>query len=155
MSRSGAAPSPVPAVDPEVSLYLHGPGRDQGDVEMVWRADLDGNNSQEWIDRVTVCPPSMLEAISVPIGEAKLWLKNAATGDVSDVEAGDSTEETSRAGSERLVLCWRGANDARTGLVAAKDVRPGDMLIVRSREGGCDRWGWAPEVRGSGARSRA
>jgi CRISPR-associated endonuclease/helicase Cas3 len=135
---------PVPAVDPEVSLYLHGPGRGQGDVEIVWRADLDGNNSQEWIDRVTVCPPSTLEAISVPIGEAKLWLKHKATGDVSDVEGGDNAEEMSHAGSERLVLCWRGVNNARTGMVTAKDVRPGDMLIVRSSEGGCDRWGWAP-----------
>jgi CRISPR-associated endonuclease/helicase Cas3 len=139
--------TPVPAVDPEVSLYLHGPGRGRGDVEIVWRADLDGNNPQDWIDRVTVCPPSVLEAISVPIGEAKLWLKNEATGDVSDVEAGDNAEETSRAGGERLVLCWRGTNDARTGLVTAKDMRPGDMLIVRSRDGGCNRWGWAPEVR--------
>jgi CRISPR-associated endonuclease/helicase Cas3 len=48
--------TPVPAVDPEVSLYLHGPGRGRGDVEIVWRADLDGNNPQDWIDRVTVCP---------------------------------------------------------------------------------------------------
>ena len=46
----------------------HGAGHGRGDVEIVWRADVDGNNSQEWIDRVSVCPPSMLEAISVPIG---------------------------------------------------------------------------------------
>ena len=138
---------PAPAVDPEVSLYLHGAGRGRGDVEIVWRADLDGNNPQEWIDRVAVCPPSTLEAISVPIGEGKLWLKDTATGEVSDVEAGDDADDTSRVGSERLVLRWRGANDASTGLVKGKEVRPGDMLIVRSREGGCDRWGWAPEVR--------
>ena len=89
----------------------------------------------------------MLEAISVPIGEAKLWLKHTANGDVSDVEASGEAEETSRVGSERLVLRWRGANDAHTGLVTGKDVRPGDVLVVQSREGGCDRWGWAPEVR--------
>ncbi len=139
--------SPIPAVDPEVSLYLHGPGRGPGDVEIVWRADLEGHNSQEWIDRVRVCPPSMLEAISVPIGEVKRWFKNAATGDVSDVEASEDIEETARTGREHRVLCWRGANDPRTGFVSAKDVRPGDMLIVRSRDGGCDRWGWAPEVK--------
>jgi CRISPR-associated endonuclease/helicase Cas3 len=137
---------PIPAADPEVSLYLHGPGSNRGDVEIVWRADLAGDNPQDWIDRVTVCPPSILEAISVPFGEAKLWLENAATGDVPDVEAGDIAEESSRGGNKRLVLCWRGADDARTGLVTAEDVRPGDMLIVRSSEGGCDRWGWAPEV---------
>ncbi len=139
--------TPLPSADPEVSLYLHGPGRNRGDVEIVWRADLVGNNPHEWIDRVSVCPPSMLEAISVPFGEAKLWLENAATGDVADVEASDIGEEPSRPGRKRLVLCWRGANNARTGLVRGDDVRPGDMLIVRSSEGGCDRWGWAPEVR--------
>lgn len=138
---------PVPAVNPEVSLYLHGAGRGRGDVEIVWRADLDGNNAQEWIDRVTVCPPSMVEAISVPIGEAKLWLQHTATGEVSDVEAGADAEETSRVGSERLALRWRGGNDAHTGLITGKDVRPGDVLVIRSHEGGCDHWGWAPEVR--------
>jgi CRISPR-associated endonuclease/helicase Cas3 len=139
--------TPVPAVDPEVSLYLHGPGHNRGDVEIVWRDDLIGNDPQDWIDRVSVCPPSMLEAISVPIGEAKLWLEHAATGDVPDVEAADITDEGSRAGNERLVLCWRGVNNARTRFVKAEDVRPGDMLVVRSSEGGCDRWGWAPQLR--------
>jgi CRISPR-associated endonuclease/helicase Cas3 len=136
--------TPIPAADPEVSLYLHGPGQNRGDVEIVWRADLAGNNPQDWIDRVAVCPPSTLEAVSVPIGEAKLWLKNAATGDVPDVEAGNIAEETPRGRSGRFALRWRGANDARTGSVIAEDVRPGDVLIVRSSEGGCDRWGWAP-----------
>ena len=137
--------SPVPAVDSEVSLYLHGPGRGPGDVEMVWRADLDRNNPQDWIDRVSICPPSVLESISVPLGEARRWLQNAAHGDVSDDEAPGFADQEPHIEKERPVLCWRGPNDARTGAVAAKDVRPGDMLIVRSREGGCDRWGWAPE----------
>ena len=137
--------SPVPAVDSEVSLYLHGPGRGPGDVEMVWRADLDRNNPQDWIDRVSICPPSVLESISVPLGEARRWLQNAAHGDVSDDEAPGFADQEPHIEKERPVLCWRGPNDARTGAVAAKDMRPGDMLIVRSREGGCDRWGWAPE----------
>src|SRR5262249_14207654 len=88
--------APIPTADPESSLYLHGPGSNRRDVEIVWRADLAGNNPQDWIDRIAVCPPSMLEAVSVPIGEAKLWLENAATGDVPDVEAGNIAEETSR-----------------------------------------------------------
>jgi CRISPR-associated endonuclease/helicase Cas3 len=138
--------TPIPTADPEVSLYLHGPGGNRGDVAIVWRADLVGDQ-QDWIDRVAVCPPSMLEAISVPYGEAKLWLENAATGDVPDVEGADIAEESPRGGKRRSVMCWRGARDARTGFVTAKDVRPGDMLIVRSSEGGCDRWGWAPELR--------
>jgi CRISPR-associated endonuclease/helicase Cas3 len=137
--------TPIPAVDPEVSLYLHGPGSNRGDVEIVWRADLSGNDPQDWIDRVAICPPSTLEAISVPIGEAKLWLKNAATGDVPDVEASDIGEETSRGSNGRFVLRWRGANDDSTGFVMAENVRPGDVLLVRSTDGGCDRWGWAPE----------
>jgi CRISPR-associated endonuclease/helicase Cas3 len=137
--------SPIPVVDPEVSLYLHGPENGPGDVEIVWRADLEGNETQDWIDCVSACPPSALESISVPVGEARRWLRHAAHGDVSDDEGSGLDEDEGRIRNERPALCWRGSNDVGTRAVGGKDIRPGDMLIVRSREGGCDRWGWAPE----------
>src|SRR5262249_51533415 len=74
---------PIPFADPEVSLYLHGPGSNPGDVEIVWRADLDDDADPKdateiWTQRVAVCPPSSLEAIAVPIGEARNWLRGSA-----------------------------------------------------------------------------
>ena len=140
--------SPPPAVDPEVSLYLHGPGA-PGDVEIVWRADLDDEMKQEeWIDRVAVCPPSALEAISVPVGEAKRWLRGDAKADIADVERGIDEDEDRRSrerrAAPRKALRWRGADNDGTAWVSQGKLAPGDVIVVPSTEGGCDRWGWAP-----------
>lgn len=140
--------SPIPAVDPEVSLYLHGPGG-SGDVEIVWRADVDdAMNTEDWIDRVAVCPPSALEAVSVPIGEAKRWLRSAANADIADVERSADAEPASHetnGGDTRKALRWRGADNAGTEWIIAGKIAPGDLMVVPSARGGCDRWGWAPQ----------
>jgi CRISPR-associated endonuclease/helicase Cas3 len=149
--------SPIPIVDPEVSLYLHGPERSTGDVEIVWRADLDEHNLGIWSDRVNVCPPSVLETVSVPIAEARRWLRGDAVGDVSDAEAGVDGDEVNQGERSEKALRWRGVDDKNTGLIASKDLRPGDVIVVPSTRGGCDQWGWAPgckvEVRDLGRES--
>jgi CRISPR-associated endonuclease/helicase Cas3 len=33
--------SPVPAADPEINLFLHGPNRSPANVQIVWRADVE------------------------------------------------------------------------------------------------------------------
>src|SRR5262249_38725193 len=86
--------SPVPTIDPEVALFLHGPEAGPGDIEIIWRADLGGTPEDEetrraWIERLAVCPPSSLEAVSVPLAEAIRWLAGAARGDVSDLEVAE------------------------------------------------------------------
>ncbi len=147
--------SPLPAVDPEVSLYLHGPGV-SGEVDIVWRADIDSGDEaerdwteeQKWKDRIAVCPPSALEAISVPIDEAKRWLRREARGDIADVErsvdeADDDRRFEARA-SQRKALRWRGAGNDGTGWIEANRLVPGDVIVVPADAGGCDRWGWAP-----------
>lgn len=139
--------SPISAVDPEVSLYLHGPKSGAGDVEIVWRADIDDEMpEQEWIDRVSVCPPSGLEALSVPIGEAKRWLRGVAKADVPDVESGDGNDEEDERSMRkwRKALRWRGADSERTALIENGSISPGEMIVVPSSRGGCDRWGWDP-----------
>ncbi len=143
--------SPIPAVDPEVSLYLHGPDSGAGDVEIVWRADIDDSEYDErekvWIDRVRVCPPATSEAISVPIGEAKRWLRSEPLGDIADVEKSYDDARQDSAPHEGDVLRWRGAENDQTQLVTSNEIRPGDVIIVPASRGGCDRWGWAPESR--------
>lgn len=138
--------SPVPAVDPEVSLYLHGPAGGPDDVNIVWRADLSGDDLDVWTDRVAACAPSALEAIAVPIGEARRWLRWEEPGDVADVEAAAGTDDPERAPSRRA-LRWRGADDEKTAFVSARSLRPGDTIVVPSTDGGCDGWGWAPQSR--------
>lgn len=133
--------SPVPATDPEVALFLHGPESGPGDVYIVWRADLYQDlEPADWIECVAVCPPSTLEALAVPIGEAKRWLRGEANGDIADVEASRDQE---LAGG-RAALRWRGTEQADTGAVNASSLRPGDLIVVPAVWGGCDWWGWAP-----------
>ncbi|MBF6571540.1 MAG: type I-U CRISPR-associated helicase/endonuclease Cas3 [Candidatus Binataceae bacterium] len=138
--------SPRPATDPAVSLYLHGPESGPPDVEIVWRADLDdevdeGQKQELWQERISVCPPSSLEAISVPLAEARRWLCGQPAGEIADVEAG--IEEPEGRFSSLPWLRWCGKSDKGTELIT-DDLQPGDIIIVPASRGGCDRWGWAP-----------
>ena len=139
--------SPIPSADPEVSLYLHGPMSGPGDVEIVWRADIEDDIEDEqrkqraWTDLVAICPPAAREAISIPIGEARNWLLGKARAEVSDTEA-SLAESQDRAHSSKTALRWRGIEGSQ--IVQAGKVSPGDVLVVPSSRGGCDRWGWNP-----------
>ena len=143
--------APVPAADPDVALFLHGPER-PADVHIVWRADLtermmirrDGSLA---IDRVKALPPSPLEAVSVPIWEARRWLANAATGAFADVDGAPG--EAGEAGGRRRCLRWRGRDSDKTQVLPVpndpeEEIRPGDTIVVPTAYGGCDRWGWNP-----------
>jgi CRISPR-associated endonuclease/helicase Cas3 len=144
--------SPIPAVDPEIPLYLHGAGDLSADVEIIWRADLDDDAASDeiraatWKERVGVCPPSSLEALPLPVAEARRWLRRTAAADITDEEASpEEDEEGTTRGQD--ALRWCGAEDSRTQLVRAWELRPGDLIVVPSTRGGCDPWGWAPQSR--------
>ena len=59
--------SPEPQVSPDPSVFLHGADAGPADVQVVWRADLDGE-LKDWLNVVAMCPPSAAEALAVPIG---------------------------------------------------------------------------------------
>lgn len=141
--------APIPFADPEVSLYLHGPQGGPGDVEIVWRKDLDDTvraheKERVWTELVAVCPPTAAEAISVPIGEARNWLSGRAMGDIPDTEL-SPTQPSDTVGTRERALLWRGMEQSR--LISAADLSPGDVILVPSSRGGCDSWGWNPAYR--------
>jgi CRISPR-associated endonuclease/helicase Cas3 len=162
--------SPVPADDPEVALFLHGPQAGPPDVQIVWRADIEYESESkktneelesDWKNRVAACPPSSLETLSVPYWEALRWLGGDARGDVADVEGATDEALPSDFVQDRVLL-WCGKEDARTGLLGPKRqrrpnfddgtketrarnrIRPGDTIVVPASRGGCDAWGWNP-----------
>lgn len=162
--------SPVPADDPEVSLFLHGPRSGPPDIQIVWRSDIEyepgskKTNEEletEWMNRVSACPPSSLETLSVPYWEALRWLAGEARGDVADVE-GAPVEALASDFVQDRVLVWCGKGDAWTRLLvpnrrrgselgdapaanrARNRLRPGDTIVVPASRGGCDDWGWNP-----------
>jgi CRISPR-associated endonuclease/helicase Cas3 len=140
-----AQTNPPPEPSPDVGELLHGLGSRSADVTIVWRADLTAGNDDAWIDRVTVQPPSVGEGCQVPIWAARTWLESKATPDpFGDVEGQDQDYDTEGAatGPVRHALRWRGSSDAT--LIAARLLRPGDVVIAPAAWGGCDRYGWNP-----------
>ncbi len=138
--------SPRPALEPDVSLYLHGEENGLPEVQVVWRADLDAGKPQQWAEIVSLCPPVSTEAMAVPLREFRAWLTKSGDegASASDIE-GLGAEPTPQEG-DRLrcpVLRWRG--DESYLIESANGVRPGDTLILAMASGGWEELGHIPE----------
>jgi CRISPR-associated endonuclease/helicase Cas3 len=131
--------SPEPHPDPEPALFLHGPRAGRAEVSVVWRADLadDEEAVSSWKEQVTACPPSGLEALPLPVREARRWLEGRADADIADTESEAQDDVAPRSG--RHFLRWAGDES-----VLDTHVRPGDVVVVPAARGGCDEWGWNP-----------
>jgi CRISPR-associated endonuclease/helicase Cas3 len=162
-----AQTTPVPRPDPEISYWLHGVDHElEADVQIVWRADvgeedlsyvaaqIPGRAADTALDallgRIDACPPTGLEALSVPIGAAKAWLANVRSGgssiempDVSDVDrvARENRDERREGSPGRAVLLWKGDDSA---VIQGKGITPGMTLIVPSSYGGLASGTWDP-----------
>jgi CRISPR-associated endonuclease/helicase Cas3 len=136
-----AQTSPRPMADPEPALFLHGVDREPASVQVVWRADLDLRLDVALLRTLlTLAPPRSGEVLELPIWAARQWLRGAAP-DLADI----AEPEGSAAGStNRRAFRWAGPDDPRSDVIEAKDIRPGDLLVVPARHGGCDAYGWAP-----------
>ena len=144
---------PRPDPDPDPAIFLHGIGAKAADVQVVWRADVSdamlGKGSELDLGRagLTVCSPSQLEAISLPVWTARKWLGGrGARLPLSDLEGsgadGDLGGGDSGTAQSPCALRWRGLKDSRTGPINADQIRPGDTLVVPATRGGCDLYGW-------------
>jgi CRISPR-associated endonuclease/helicase Cas3 len=140
--------SPLPQPEPEISAFLHGTTESSPDVTVVWRCDLPQDKPSVWRERVAVQPPVTGEGCPVPIWEFRKWLAEAPShvaeeaGDVEGVAPGAEA-----AGVGKPVLRWRGVDESE--VVAASRVMPGDIAVVPSGYGGCDKFGWNPGSAGS------
>jgi CRISPR-associated endonuclease/helicase Cas3 len=138
-----AQTNPAPAVDPEVAPFLHGDDCNSADVQIVWRADLEEiEHPKFWVDQLREAPPVATEALPIPIGAARRWLRRhgAPVADLEGVEEAEGQPE----GAVRTFLIWRGPDEYQAGGEDVR-IRPGDTIVVRSSEGGCDEFGWYPE----------
>lgn len=143
------APESAPSPDP--AIFLHGPTRGEPDVQIVWRADLDPNQLDTWLEAVTMTPPLMAECLNVRLSEARAWLaqdseKQSDTGDIQGALIENGRQQSER--SKIPLLIWRGPNHSLAPMDHQGDlrsIRPGDTLIVPASAGGCDRFGWNPE----------
>jgi CRISPR-associated endonuclease/helicase Cas3 len=146
-----AQTSPIPAADPEVALYLHGPNRSADDVTIVWRSDIDSAFQSDGQMRrlLTLVPPHAAEAIQLPVWAVREWLRSKEKRDGSDVLADvpvaeEHNDERRAESNGRPVFLWVGDED-RSQWIDARRIRPGSTVVVPSRHGGVDEYGWKPD----------
>ena len=142
--------APIPAADPEVSLYLHGAERQPNSVTLIWRADIDPGKHQDAEIRrlLMLAPPRSLEAIELPLWAVRRWLMRederlAHLADIATAAPEDS-KSARPAGEKRKVFRWRGNNEHSRWIEPA-ELRPGDTIVAPARYGGVDDFGWNPE----------
>lgn len=142
--------------EPDIPLFLHGEEPARADVQFVWRADIPENPEEKEKTLIQVSevlsalPPRAEEALSVPLWKAKQWLSGEEIpADVADVEgAGIETEKKGPPENEKnKVIRWRGRErdqKDRAALIKVSEVSPGDVVVLSSSQGGCDKFGWNP-----------
>ena len=136
--------SPAPHPDPPIEPFLHGRRDVSPGVQIVWRADLP-EDSRAWSASVDQLPPVADESLEVPVRAVRRWLAGQVPDPtVNDDEAASTPEpdEPDQLGRSRVVLRYRSRTDRQ--VVPSGDVRPGDLIVVPSSYGGCDRYGWNP-----------
>lgn len=147
--------SPIPNADPEVSLYLHGPGFASDSVSVVWRADVDPN----WADPEDIyrllqfAPPRTSEAIELPAWVVKRWLLSTTSGIgiLADIPIQDEQDLRWSGGRPRNAFRWTGDLISSTW-ITPNQIKAGDTLVVPAEYGGIEadhekEYGWNPNSR--------
>jgi CRISPR-associated endonuclease/helicase Cas3 len=128
-----AQTAPEPCPSPDVSLFLHGPGRADADVLVCWRVDLPEDNPGLWTEILSLCPPAVGECLSVPIYRIRSWLESdkseADMGADVTIRAATETEEARSRAMRFSVLRWRGVEDSEV-ISSVDELRPGDVVIL-------------------------
>ena len=144
--------APVPAADPEVALFLHGPQRQPDAVTVIWRADLhaDARHSGDIPLLLTLMPPRAEEAIELPVWAVRRWLSHLgqsieAFADIPTAVDGDE-ERAFVSQHARQVFRWRGPGEDSTW-IRGDQVRAGDTIVVPAELGGVDEFGWNPAAK--------
>ncbi len=143
-----AQTSPEPFLLPDEALFLHGPDRGAPDVQVIWRSDIDSKstNVDDWVQTISLCPPTSSEHMSVPLHIFRRWMRDHATDeDLSDIVGGLTDdydpEETKQT---RTVMRWVGPEESDL-VTAPEQIHPGDTLIIPSSLGGWDVFGHIPD----------
>ncbi len=143
---------PRPAVEPEVSLYLHGKGRTSAEVRIVFRCDCPDDGKREslkdYLPTLALLPPTSPEALSVPLHRVRQWLSGQANPDrTGDVEGeADEPDDANRTGFHRTppFIRWRGKAKSRI-CQRDTDLHAGDTIVLPARREICDALGQAPD----------
>lgn len=154
-----AQTNPAPWPDPDPALFLHGKQIARPDILVVWRTDLAKKSDQSEtaalasaIHELSLCPPSQVEALPVPLHLFRDWFfqanaKNAAvtdTGDLLEAASGDAASGKDEP-AEPLGrgLLWQGSSDSQW-ISRPADLRPGATVVLPLALGGWRQLGHIP-----------
>ncbi|HEY2932253.1 MAG TPA: CRISPR-associated endonuclease Cas3'' [Acidobacteriota bacterium] len=164
--------SPVPRPDPNLAVFLHGPQRGAPEVQVCWRADLPEHGSVDVkddladveksrlrdrlrsraVEAVSLCPPTVLECLPVPLWAFRRWWRSAEEGfrcdaAIADIEAGSTEGEVElhpRPEPIAFGVLWRGPEDSEFLDAQGDNLRPGDTIVLPASLRGWDDFGHIP-----------
>lgn len=128
--------APPARPEPDVQLFLHGKDRGALEVQVVWRADLPAENTQDWVETVALCPPVSGEMLSVSLYQARSFLAQRDTA----VDSGDVEGVPEASGNQpqrsRPFLLWRGRGRGRSVVTTnPREIDPGDIVVLPATYG--------------------
>lgn len=140
--------SPIPAADPDISLYLHGTERQSDSITVVWRGDIDSDSEQNDTRRLLkLVPPRAAEAIALPLWAVRRWLDGESRfiptvlADVAVAEPVSNNRLSRQV--RRRVFRWKG-DEVQSKWIQPGEIRNGDTIVVPGCYGGVDAFGWNP-----------
>jgi CRISPR-associated endonuclease/helicase Cas3 len=123
---------PTPTIEPDISLFLHGPQHGSPEAFIVFRQDLDPDRTDHWKETIELMPPVTGEKLAVPLWKLKAFLFDEAdVGKASDVES-ERIEDDSYGRKPRAALkfiLFRGKSDIQLP-TNPEDIGPGDTVIL-------------------------
>lgn len=144
-----AQTDPIPWPDPDPALFLHGRQDARAEVMVCWRADLNENVCDDWKQVVSLCPPSQIEALPVPLTVFKNWFfqqKPNLTEDTGDLLAvnpqAESGKQSEPAARSKAIL-WKGLEKSLL-LTRPGELFPGATIVLPVTVGGWVELGHIP-----------
>ena len=142
--------TPTPQANPEPHGYIHGQTTPRPEIQLCWRRELNQLPIEHWPELARQTPPVTGELLALPLATFQAWCSRCPDPALSDLStsvlAGPPPEMPAPRG---LVLRYRSAGPAAepaSEVVLPDALQPGDLVLLPTRRGGCDRFGWNPDA---------
>lgn len=150
--------SPEPQPSPDPAVFLHGPDDGRPEVQVCWRADIPdwgASSSEEFtpaiLAAVSMTPPTSMECLSVPLHVFRRWLvtrpntdDSTVNDELSDAAIGKTVFDDESFRPQHTAIVWRGTGSEL--IKSARDLRPGQTIVLPATAGGFDCFGHLPEA---------
>ncbi|HVT89151.1 MAG TPA: type I-U CRISPR-associated helicase/endonuclease Cas3 [Tepidisphaeraceae bacterium] len=142
--------APYPEPSPDVSYFIHGPQRDNAEVNVCWRADLCDDPDQ-WPDIIRLLPPTSTECMTVPLRDLRRWMNETKSKDDRDADVPvqadpDEKRPDSPDQTRRSVVVWRGTKEIKV-IDSANELRPNDTVVMPIEYQNWNALGHIPELK--------